>query len=176
MFEKLLELLAQSWHLFAPFGVVDVYEGAGVLRFGCYNRTKAPGFYWKWPLAERAVEVNTCLTTLRLPPQTLTTKDGHVIVVAAIIKYQIDRVEPYISKIWDQNDVLADVTMGAIRKAVSETEFDALRETPPEDTIIKLVRAEVNQYGFKIHKITFTDLGKVMSVRLIQAAGKDIAN
>jgi len=176
MFEQIAAFVASWWDRLAPAEIVDVYAGAGVLRWGKYHRTLEPGFHWKWPVAERAVEVLTCETTQRVPPQSLTTKDGVGIVAASIVRYQIVDVEKYISLIWDQGDVLLDVTAGAVRKATCEMNWLDMLAVPPEDAILKLVRSSVNRYGFKIHAITFTDLAKAHSIRLVQPHGKDLSN
>jgi regulator of protease activity HflC (stomatin/prohibitin superfamily) len=168
MFERLLDLLVSLWDRAAPGEIVDVYAGGGVLRMGKYHRTLEPGYHWKWPFIERVVEVLTCETTQRVPPQSLTTKDGVSIVAACIVRFQISDVEKYVSLIWDQQDVLLDVTAGAVRKATCEMNWAELLVSPPEDTVVKLVRAAVNKYGFKIHNVTFSDLAKAHSIRLIQ--------
>lgn len=176
MFERLFDFLLQCWNHIVPFTIVIQSQNAGVLRFGVYHRTLEPGFHWKWPFVEEVNAQNTCVTTLRLPPQTLTTSDGKVVVVAAIVKYQIKDVKPYITEIWDQGDVLADVTLGAVRRAITEREYVEVIANPPESQVLTLVRNQVNQYGFKILAVTFVDLAQVLSVRLIQPNSKDIAN
>ena len=176
MIEKLIDLLEKGWEYVSPCTVVEAFQGAAILRWGVYHRTLGPGFHWKWPLAEVPWTVETCVTTLRLPPQTLTTKDDVGVVVAAIVKFQITNLQPYVCEIWDQRDVLADVTMGAIRAAVGDVDYVQLRAAPPEDIVVKSVRAECNRYGFRILKITFTDLGRVLSLRLMQHAAKDLEN
>jgi len=176
MLEQIAAFLAAWWDRLAAAEIVDVYEGKGVLRWGKYHRTLTPGFHWKWPLAERAVDVLTCETTQRVPPQSLTTKDGVGIVASCIVRYQITDVEKYVSLIWDQSDVLLDVTAGAVRKATCEMNWADLLTTPPEDVVLKLVRAGVNKYGFKIHAVTFIDLAKAHSIRLVQPQAKDLAN
>lgn len=173
MFEKLIELLAGAWSTLRPYELVEAYNRGVVLRFGRYNRTLQPGLHWKWPLAEDVVSVLACVTTLPLPPQTLTTNDDAGVVVCVVVKYEIGKPEPYVTDIWDQRDVLADVTMGAVRQAVSATKYVDLIANPPEERILELVRKQVNRYGFKIHAVTFTDLGRVRSLRLIQAQRSD---
>lgn len=176
MFDRVFDALVQGWDRVSCAEIVHAYEGAGVLRFGRYHRTLTPGWHWKWPFVEHVVSVNTCVTTMRLPPQTLTTRDGQSVVVSAIIKYQITDVQPYITDIWDQADVLADVTMGAIRGAIVGEDWATIMAQPPEQKVRELVRKEVNRYGFKIHGVTFTDLGKVRSIRLVQEHGLNLAN
>jgi regulator of protease activity HflC (stomatin/prohibitin superfamily) len=176
MFEKLLELLAAGWERVSPFVVIHPYEQGVILRLGRFHTCKEAGFHWKWPFVDEVIQVTTCLTTMRLPPQTLTTSDDVQVVVAAIVKYQIRDPEPFITGIYDQNDVLADVTMGAIRNSVVSMTYEDLVKAPPEQAILKEVRKNVNQYGFKIEAVTFTDIGRVRSIRLIQPSPINIAN
>ena len=173
MFEKLLDLLIGGWHRLCPLEIIEAYNRGVVLRFGRYNRTIEPGLHWKWPVVEDIVSVLACVTTMPLAPQTLTTKDDKSVVVAAIIKYQIAKPEPYVTDIWDQKDVLADVAMGAVQQAVSAATYAELVSAPPEDKILKMVRKETLRYGFDVLKVTFTDVGKTRSLRLIQAQRSD---
>ena len=176
MIERLVEILKGSWELLAPFEIVDAYNRGGVLRLGKYHRTLEPGFHWKWPLAERVVSALACETTQRLPAQSLTTKDDVGVVVATIVRFQIAKIEPYVTDIWDQQDVLADVSMGAVRAAVGEMRYAELIESPPERRVLDLVRERVNKYGFKIHAVTFTDISRARSLRLIQPLPANLAN
>lgn len=176
MLERLIDFIVELRDNAKPFAVIDAWEGGVVLRLGKFHRELAPGYHWKWPFVEQVSEVTTVETTLRLPPQTLTTKDGRGVVASAIVKYEVTKLEPYVTKIFDQNDVLADVTMGAVRRAVTSTDYEKLMADPPEREILEIVRSAVNKYGFRVHGVTFVDLAEVWSVRLIQAAAKDIAN
>lgn len=176
MFDKILDWLDRGWTWIKPFNVIDAFEKGAVLRLGCFNRALEPGLHWKWPLVEQVIEITTCETTMRLAPQTLTTKDGVGVVAAVVVKYEIKNIEPYVTRIFDAKDVLADVTMGAVRKVVTTTEYAALMADPPEKAILATVRGEVNEYGFRVHRVTFVDLAKVRSIRLIQAAPLDLDN
>jgi regulator of protease activity HflC (stomatin/prohibitin superfamily) len=173
MFEKLAEWIASIRDSLRPWEVVEAYNRGVVLRWGKYNRTLDPGLHWKWPLAEDVISVLACITTLPLPPQTLTTRDDVGVVVAAVVKYEITKPEPYVTDIWDQKDVLGDVTMGAVRQAIAAVDYATLVAQPPERGILEAVRKEVGKYGFKIHNVTFTDVGRVRSLRLIQAQRAD---
>jgi len=176
MFGRLIELLAGGWDYIAPFVVVDAYEYAVILRFGRYHRTNEPGFCWKIPLAERAIGVNSCTTTLRLAPQSLTTKDEAAVVVSAIVKYKIADPRPYVIEVWDQIDVLADVTMGAIARQVRLLNATELFSDPPEKPVAAAVRRQVARYGFEVEAVTFTDAARAKSLRLVAPHGKDLAN
>ena len=176
MFDRVLDWIDKGWQWIKPFNVIDAWETGAVLRVGKFHRAVAPGLHWKWPFVEQVVEITTVETTMRLPPQTLTTKDGVGVVVAAIVRYSIPNVERYVTQIFDANDVLADVTMGAVRQAVTGADYIDLMREPPEKTIAAAVRKEVNDYGFKLYRVTFSDLARVRSLRLIQASAADVSN
>lgn len=176
MFDKILDWIDRGWAWLKPYIVIDAFEKGAVLRLGRFNRALEPGLHWKWPFVEWVIEITTCVTTMRLPPQTLTTKDGVGIVAAVVVKYEIKDVEPYATLVFDAKDVLGDVTMGAVRRAVSSSAYEAIMSEPPEPAILSAVRKEVNEYGFKVHRITFIDLAKVRSIRLITAGPADLDN
>jgi regulator of protease activity HflC (stomatin/prohibitin superfamily) len=113
---------------------------------------------------------------MRLPPQTLTTKDDVSVVVSAIVKYQVKDIRPFLLEIWDQVDVLADVVAGAVKSAVNSVDYIELASSAAEKAVLDAARSKVNQYGFKVHEVTFTDCGRVRSIRLIQATPIEIAN
>jgi regulator of protease activity HflC (stomatin/prohibitin superfamily) len=176
MLEQLLNFLAQAGSLFSPIVMVHPWQGAVILRKGKYHKTLEPGYYLKWPFIEDAIEVDTCVTTLRLPPQSITTKDGVEIVVSSIVKYQIRDLKPYVCDVYDQKDVLADVSMGAVGQIVKNSTYIDLTTGSPEKEVIDRVRKEVNQFGFSVLKFTFTDFCRAKSLRLVQALGKDLDN
>jgi regulator of protease activity HflC (stomatin/prohibitin superfamily) len=153
-----------------------VYEGAAVLRFGRLHRVVGAGWHWKWPLIEKFEDHSTCLTTLRLPAQSLTTKDDVQIVIGLIVKYEIKDVGAYVSQIFDQKDVLADTTMGAVSELVLATEYSKLLETSIMPAVLTKVRRAVSKYGFDVSAVTLTDFGKLRTLRLIQQALKDLDN
>jgi regulator of protease activity HflC (stomatin/prohibitin superfamily) len=167
MFERLLELVLGVWDSAVPWVVVNAYENSVVLRLGKYHRTLTPGLHWKLPFADDPNGVNMSTTTLRLPPQTLTTQDGIGVVVSVIVKYKVVDPRPYVTDVWDQVDVLADTVMGATRLAVADATWKELAENPPEKVVAASTRKQVNKYGFRVEAITFIDLGRVRSIRLM---------
>jgi len=167
MFERVLDFIAASWNLLRPLLVVSDFEGGVILRFGRFHREIAPGLHWKLPLADNAIITSTVTTTMALRPQTLTTKDDLTIVVSAIVKYHICDVRAYLLDIWDSADVINDLTLGTIREIVASVNYADLRGHDIENEVLLHIRDEASRYGVDIHKVTFADLGKVRSLRLI---------
>lgn len=167
MFEKLIDVILQGWGMLKPGFIVLAYEGGVVLRLGKFHRSVDPGFHFKWPLIETEITTFTAITTLDLRPQTITTLDNKSVVVSAVVKYQIRDAKPFLLDIWDSVDVLKDVTMGAIKQTIARLPYAGLNDPAVEAAVLEVVRKEVNQFGFKIHRVTFTDLGQIRSFRLI---------
>ena len=167
MFERIFDFLASFWNVLRPWVVVDEYEGGVILRFGRYHRVLTPGLHWKVPLADVPVTTSTVITTMALRPQTLTTRDDLTIVISAIVKYHIEDVRAYLLDIWDSADVLNDVTLGAIKEIVALVDYGDLQRKEIEDDVLRTVQEEAKKFGVHVHKVTFSDLGRVRSIRLI---------
>lgn len=167
MFERVFDFIAAFWNVLRPWVVIDDYEGGVVLRLGRYYRELKPGLHWKLPLADVAVTTSTVITTMALRPQTLTTRDDLTIVISAIVKYHIADVRAYLLDIWDSADVLNDVTLGAIKEIVALVNYSDLQRKEIEDDVLITVQEEAKKFGVHVHKVTFSDLGRVRSIRLI---------
>lgn len=167
MFDKLVEFIARFWDWAKPFEVVLAFEGGVMLRAGKYQRTLGPGWHWKIPFVDYAITAHTTITTIQLRPQTLTTKDGVQVVIGSIVKYKIADPKPFLLDIWDSTDVLADVTLGAIKGVVNSLTYDELIAAPAEQQVLDQVRRECNQFGFRINRVTFTDMGRIRTLRLM---------
>jgi regulator of protease activity HflC (stomatin/prohibitin superfamily) len=127
-------------------------------------------------LGPLGITVNTVLTTLRLPPQTLTTADGNSVVMSAIIKYRVEDVAAYVTQIWDATDVLADVSMGTVRERVQKASWSECLNGDLSNEVTIAVRRAVKRFGFAVESITFTDFGRVRSLRLIQQPVTNLEN
>lgn len=167
MFERILDFLASSWDTLRPWVVIDDFEGAVVLRFGRFHRELTPGLHWKLPLADTTVTTSTVITTMALRPQTLTTSDDLTVVISAIVKYRITDVRAYLLDIWDSADVLNDLTLGAIKEIVATSPYSELQKHSIEDQVLSVIKSEAEEYGVHIYKVTFSDFGRVRSIRLI---------
>lgn len=170
MFNNFIDFIIGFADKFRFWIVVNEYERGIILRFGKFNREIGPGPHLKWFGFETDLIECTSISTENLVPQTLTTQDKVSVVVIAIIKYQIHNVKPYFLEVYQTKDVLCDVAAGAVKDVVNTSTFDNLSSNSRqlETDTLALIRKEVNQYGFKIHKVTFSTIGKIRTLRLIQ--------
>lgn len=177
MIEKLLELLEKVWTLFAPVIIMNPWQGVVITRFGRVHRVREAGYWLKWPLVEDYHLYEACVTTMRLPPQSLTTKDDRDVVVSSIVKYEVRDGIKYVKDVWDAIDVLADTVMGAIGDYVENHTYAEFRDAAAmKREVLKVVRNDVNDYGFKVRALTFPDKSRTRSLRLVMPNAKDLAN
>lgn len=177
MFEKILDLLEKLWSLATPIIIMHPWQGVVITRLGRVHRVK-DAFYWlKIPLIEDYVLFEACETTMRLPQQSLTTKDDRQVVLSSIVKYEIRDGAKYVRDVWDAKDVLADVTAGAIEETVREHTYEELMQGAPDSKIVTKVRRGTSKYGFQINAITFPDRSRMRSIRMmLPGVIKDLDN
>lgn len=167
MLAKLIDLVVSVWESITPVVIVQQTDAGVILRFGIFNREIAPGLRWKIPCVEYEMVQNVVTTTMLLQSQTLTTKDDKSIVITPIVKYSITDVKAFLLEIWDAEDVLNDVTLGAVKRVVSSLNWSDIIDAKTETTVLNKVRLETKQYGFEIEKVTFADVGRIKSIRLL---------
>lgn len=194
MLDRLWEILANIWHDLLPWIVIDPYQNGGRLRLGCYHSTLTSangvfgyGFHFKIPFADQINTQNVSVTTTRLPPQTLETKDGVSVGVAVQLRFRIENIEPFICGVTDQMDVLIDTAMGAVLSAVMTRTYEEIRTNlagigkakmaDVEKAIADRTKQQVEEYGFRIEQVKFTDFSsKVRAYRLITPHAANLFN
>lgn len=167
MLDTILGLISQFWESVTPFKIVNQFEGGAVLRLGIYHRDAIPGVCWKWPVIEEVHLTNIVPTTLQLQAQTLTTKDDKSVVVSAIVKYEITDPAKFLLSVWDSTDVINDVTLGAVKQTVSETDYTDLNSPEIEKAVKAEASKQVKKHGVRLITVTFADLGRMKSLRII---------
>ena len=171
MFEAITGWLSDQWDNLKVFEIVPQTHKGIILRLGKFKKSVTSGVVWKVPYIDELQLVTSLITTMQLGAQSLVTADNKSVVVSCIIKYQVVAPKPYLLKIYDSIDVLQDTTMGAVAQAVTDTKLVNLHEL--REVVERIVKRETKGYGFKIHKITFTDLGPIKTLRLMQDGGSE---
>jgi regulator of protease activity HflC (stomatin/prohibitin superfamily) len=173
VFDRLLDVALELSKWAAPVAHIQPWEGGvRITSFLSRQRVRAigPGLHFKIPFIQIIETTEVVTTTQNLPPQSLTTKDGKSVTVSGIIKFSIKDVVPLFTSVVDREDVLRDVALGAIHRAVRSREWGEIIKD--QGTLEKEVRSsiadDVNKLGFKIERFTFSDLASVRTIRLMQ--------
>ena len=169
MFE-IIQFIKDSWYLITPVFFVDQTDEAVHLCGGRFKRIQKPGAHWKWPLWDKIIKKTMVTTTVTADQQSLSTRDGHSIVVEAVIKYKIVDLEMFYTEIYDAVDALCDTTQGVVFEVIRDTDWE---DCPTEDTqkaAAKKVRAKAKRYGIEIEEVTFSSMDRIRTIRLMSGA------
>lgn len=179
MFDKLVDLIVVWIKLLFVSFTLKCYQQGVVLRFGKFHRMAEPGFHLKWPF-----DIETCLycnitpETMKVGPQSLTTKDGRSVVVSSVVTFQVEDAKKYILEVDGTQQVVMDTTYGTVASFVMEHTWDQLRSVAPVETgekivdadneISKIVRRQAKKYGVHVQSVKFSDCTVSRSIRLMQ--------
>lgn len=166
MFDKLIDFVLQLLDRFMPVYIVKQYQGGAFFRAGKFRCVKGPGLHWKIPLLDDVDLYAVVTTTLTLPAQSATTKDGLCVVAKAVVKYRIVDLGVFAVEVADQIDALSDTTCGIILSAIEQYTWEEGRQADMDAIVSKKARAEVKKWGVHVESVTFTDLSQMRSIRL----------
>lgn len=166
MFDKLIDVIVQFIEDIVPFFVILQYNEAVLFRFGKAKKVLKPGFHWKIPFFDKIDERTVITTTLSIPEQSLTTKEGESIVVKAVVKYSINDIWKNVLEIYDPVDAIADTTQATIKEEVTKRSWSECADNEMDNDITKKVRLKVKHWGVNIEKVTLTDNGRIKSLRI----------
>lgn len=167
MLEKLIDFVVSISGHISPISIVNQWEKGIILRFGVFNRYAEPGLRFKIPMIESIISIDAATTTLQSMTQTLTTRCGRSVIVGSIIRYHITDIKPYLIDTIDAEDVIRDTLQGAVKTIVSSTHLDKLNLEGTEKKVLRLVRRQLEVFGIAAELVTFSDLGRIKSIRLI---------
>ncbi len=169
MLDKLIEFLLNIIDQVIPFKIIMQYEKGVVFRVGKFIGVKEPGLHWKIPFFDVISNYTVVTTTITLPPQSLTTRDGKSIVVRAQIKYKICDLSKYAVDVYDTTDALSDTTCGIIHDIVADTDWHVLRSKSLKSTLTSEVQPQALDWGIDVAQVTITDLAEMRSYRLFNS-------
>lgn len=169
MLDRLIDLLLQWISFFIPFVVIDQFERGVVLRFGRFNRELEPGFHWIIPFeVERVIVDNVVPRTVNLGSQSLTTKDGKIVVVGGVVTARIRDIQKSTLEVEGVDDALQDSCYGAIGSLVAAHSWEEVQNEAFSETLTKACRRQAWRFGIEIDRVQLSDLSLASALRLHQ--------
>lgn len=166
MFDKLIDFLIGFIDKALPIVIVNEYDGGVLLRGGKFVKVLTGGaWYFKIPFWDEPITTTVVTTTMALPEQSLTTKDGKQVVVSCIVKYSVGDVKILLLETFDANDAISDTTQGIIKQVITESNYKEITNDIDKEITTK-ARREAKRWGVDIDKVTLTNFGEIISVRL----------
>jgi len=171
MFDKLIDFLIDIIELFRFFWVIRQWERGIVLRLGKWTgKVLEPGLHFIWPLAiDEVSTIDIIPSVAELDSQTIVTKDKVVVVVQALIKYEVVRPEICLIEVANEIDAVKEFTQGAIHSVIVDLDYSTANVKDIEAKIKEVARKEVIKWGIKIHSVVIKSFGKMISVRLMNS-------
>jgi regulator of protease activity HflC (stomatin/prohibitin superfamily) len=118
-------------------------------------------------LVQKIIRMDVVTQVVDLPPQTVTTKDGHCLVASGTIRYRIVDIEKALFAVQDVDKAFSTLALGVILEYISTRD---LADCGDIEAVKKELRRGVAEaasgWGLKIEQVYLTDLGKVRSLRL----------
>ena len=115
MFDKLFDFIANILHLFVIMVVIDPFEEAVVLQLGKFRRVLTSGWWLICPLSIDTVTKETVVRqTAYLDVQSLTSKDGKSVAIAAIVVFKITDIKKFLLKIDEGETDMTNMVYGVI--------------------------------------------------------------
>ena len=175
---KLVEFLLSFFEKLIPCWIIDEYERGVCLWLGRpvtnwiweKNTTEIkelkPGFYFKVPFLHKFLYECVVTTTLHLPSQSLTTKDGKCIIVKSIVKYNINDIRPFMLKLTDRVSALSDISQGKIKEQTEKRTWAECNDGTLDNEILKKIRLEVKKWGIDVEAFTMTSQTEATSYKI----------
>lgn len=164
--DKIIEFLLNLIDKIIPVFVILPYQKAVLYWCGKYVKTIGEGIHWKFPFLHTYDKHTFVTTTLTIPTQSLTTKDGLQVVVKSVVKYKIDDIKLFILEVYDSVDAISDTTQCIIKEQITERNWKDCSDNELDNLITKKLRVEVKRWGINVEKVTLTDIGLIRSIRL----------
>lgn len=156
--------------------IVRATHGGVRFRRGKYVQEMKPGIHVYWPFLTEIEVVPVARQTHNLPNQTLTTKDNQQICISAIVVYEIKDVVAALSKNWDYNDTISDVTLSAVAQVILERTYDELMAniTILQKHLTKEARGRLRPFGIRVRKALLTDFAPCYVLRTVGDQGAPV--
>ena len=164
----ILDYLARLFRGMAFWIVVLPWQQALRVRAGRFVRLFGPGVYLKLPILDVVQIESVRRRTSMVPTQTLSTADGHTVVVGAVIGYAIEDVERLYQSLHHAEDTIAQTAQGAI----AEEMFRLRRSEVDPAKLARLINGRLvgafARFGLGDVTLHITDFAFLRAIRLIQ--------
>ena len=161
---KLIEAIKEVWQHLKPYAAVYSWEHGALMRKGKFKQSLAPGYYWKRPFHDLVVSTPTAVQTMRGPTQSI--GDRHF---KWTCKYAIEELEKYTTNIVDETNYLRDILTAHVADFVRDPDMD---HDKVWNLMMKRLRDEASEGGFKIHKVRIVDDSEGFSFRMFGDVGE----
>jgi regulator of protease activity HflC (stomatin/prohibitin superfamily) len=158
--------------ILAPFALlgygwlnVPLNHCAVVQRFGKFESLKQEGLHYILPLGANYNKIFMGSLSYKLDKSQITDLNGNPLIVSAIVNYQIEHPEEFISKIKGANNYIFNQAESSIKKTVSKYPYesdDGIGLKSENDQIVNEMKSDLqirlDGTGIKVNDVRLTDM------------------
>lgn len=163
--EKILDKIFEvGGELLLPFEVINHYDRGVRLRFGRAvlenekPKILEPGLHWKIPFVDQINSIMVKVSTMDLPTQLVTTKDGKAVLVGSVLKYDVTDVGTLLLEVDSPKAAVEDMAQGILKQAVLDRTWEECNTVDLEKDVTIKVRREAKKWGIDVKSFTLTNL------------------
>lgn len=165
-FQWLNDFFRWIGRLFPRWRVVTEAQGGVAFRRG-RARLVEPGILWWWPAWTEVHVQEVVRQTLKLPPQSLMTRDHLDVAVSGIVVYEI--TDPLVAfvKVHDLDDAIQDMALASIKKVLWNLSLEEMyaRSDQLDRELCIMGQELLRDWGVEIHNIFLADLSHATVIR-----------
>ena len=166
MMNQVQQFLEYIFNSFKIWIIIQPWEAGLRVRMGKHIKKLKGGMYFKIPYLDSVYVQEIRLRVLSMPIQTLTSKDGKSITMAASMGYIINNIEKVYQTLYHPELTLVNMAMAEITEYIANTDASLISFVDIQDRI----KSKINEqdYGIDIQYYKMNNFAIVRTYRLIQ--------
>lgn len=165
------ELLAtlQQWFSQIVFWVIVApWESALRVRFGKRLKVLPAGIHFRIPFFDAVYRQSVRMRMCNISTQTLSTKDGHTVIVGAVLGYGVLDIERLYDRLHHAEDTLMSLAAAAIAGHIQRCDRATLCPRLLAEAVSSELAAAFGQYGLGEVSVRITDFAFIRAYRIVQ--------
>jgi len=164
------EFFATIMRLFGQvvfWAMVEPWEQAIRVRAGKHVRRLMPGLHFRIPILDLIYKQTVRLRTSMVATQTLSTHDGHTLIVGATVGYCISDIEKLYRGLFHAEDTIIQMAAGELAAEVFGTERSAVRPDKVGLNVTARLQDRFAAFGLAGVSVRVTDFAFVRAFRIV---------
>ena len=153
--------------LYSGVKIISQTEKVVIERLGKYNKTLSGGLNFIIPYVDKAINyVSTKENIIKIPKQSVITKDNVNIQVDGIVFYIVENAEDATYKVQDYQNAVMNLTLTSIRASIGQLNLDetlSSRENMNINLLSILDKAGAN-WGVKIMRVEISEISVPLEI------------
>ena len=153
--------------------VLTTHAGVKWVR-GKYPKLLEPGLHFYWPIVTEVTVYPQVRQTANLPCQLLMTSDSKTVMVGGIVVYDVKDMLRALTKTYELDETIRDLSLVAIKKVVISRTLDELRtqqESIDEALTRTLSDQLARQFGIRVIAFYLSDFTVCRCFGLVSVGG-----